>query len=112
MELVYEVVCRVWESCCVKAADNAREALDVPADAFFEGCDVVFASGVSLVRGGGSFLVPFGGVYMVVGDELAHFSFVDDLVVDGAWVFGYLGGSEFHFYGCHVFGVFSTYLIE
>lgn len=36
VEFVYEVVCGVWESCCVEAAGNAREAFDVPADAFFE----------------------------------------------------------------------------
>lgn len=62
--------------------------------------------------GGGAFLVPFGGEYVVVCDKLAHFSFVDDLVVDGPLAVGYLGGPEFHFYGSHVFGVFSTYLIE
>lgn len=35
---------------------------------------------------GGAFFVPFRGENAVVGRELAYFSFVDDLVVDCAFV--------------------------
>ncbi len=101
VELVDHIICRIDHTARIEPSVNLGESLHVPSYAL---TDRKHKRAALALRGGShhrAAVVPFRRKNLIVGNELAHFSFADNLVVNRALVARNKRWPEFHFNRSH-----------